>query len=89
MVSNNWLKSYLDVADTLVAAGISKAEAECLLHDAYENGAAQTIAGLITCVPHHDHGRVRPGLLEQVGYKLDTSALQQPYAGDGVFADND
>jgi hypothetical protein len=75
-MANNWLKSYLDVADQLVAAGITNPEAECLLHDAYENGAAQTRIGLIVCTPH-------------VGYKLDDSALEQPYAGDGVFADND
>ena len=84
MVAENlWLKSYLDVADQLTAAGYDKAEAECLLHDAYENGAAQTRAGLITCSPRMGtHGPT-------VGYKLDDSALEQPYAGDGVFADND
>lgn len=75
-MQNNWLKSYLDVADELVAAGLTRDHAEVLLHDAYENDTAQTVAGLITCTPH-------------VGYELDSSALEQPYAGDGVFADND
>ena len=76
MSENLWLKSYLDVADQLMAAGYDKSEAECLLNDAFENEAAQTRVGLIVCTPH-------------VGYELDTSALEQPYAGDGVFADND
>jgi hypothetical protein len=80
---NLWLKSYLDVADQLKAAGYGKAEAECLLSDAFENGAAQTRAGLITCTPRMVEGG------PTVGYKLDETALEQPYAGDGVFADND
>jgi hypothetical protein len=51
-MANKWLESYLDVADQLVAAGITNPEAECLLNDAFENGAAQTRIGLIKCVPH-------------------------------------